>query len=74
MVAAPASSETLQMASASLGLALASLFPSALNYAKSTLGDRMTGGMLSIIMLSGTFGGVVVPKIAGQLLGGEVAG
>jgi len=74
VVAAPASSETLQMASASLGLALASLFPSALNYAKSTLGDRMTGGMLSIIMLSGTFGGVVVPKIAGQLLGGEVAG
>ena len=74
VVAAPASSETLQVASASLGLALASLFPSALNYAKSTLGDSMTGGMLSILMLSGTFGGVVVPKIAGQLLGGEVFG
>ena len=49
--------EYVQGASAALGLALASVFPSALNFAKATLGERMTGGMLSLLMLSGTAGG-----------------
>lgn len=40
---------------------------------QATLGEAMSGGMLSILMLSGTAGGFAVPYIAGQLLGGSLA-
>lgn len=65
----PDSTETLEWASAVLGLALAPAFPTAINYAKHTLGVSMSGSKLSMLMTSGTMGGIFLPQLAGQFCG-----
>eukprot|EP00929_Paragymnodinium_shiwhaense_P021725 TRINITY_DN14098_c0_g1_i2.p1 TRINITY_DN14098_c0_g1~~TRINITY_DN14098_c0_g1_i2.p1 ORF type:complete len:510 (+),score=93.98 TRINITY_DN14098_c0_g1_i2:87-1532(+) len=70
VVLAPGSSLAILGAATLLGLALSSVFPSAINYAKQTLGAAMKGSRLSLLMLSGTAGGGAIPPLAGQFLGG----
>jgi hypothetical protein len=74
IVMSPASSETLSLAAAAMGLSLAAVFPSAINFAKSSVGmDRgLRASELSLLMLSGTAGGALLPWCCGCVLRGEV--
>ena len=65
---APHSTQIIEWASMALGLALAPAFPTTINYAKQTLGAAMSGSVLSLLMFSGTMGGVFLPQIAGQYI------
>jgi len=68
IVVGPGASSTLEWASFAIGAALAPAFPTSINYAKQTLGASMSGGQLSLLMFSGTMGGVFLPQIAGQFI------
>lgn len=74
VVALPRSSLALQGSACVLGAVLSPAFPSAINYAKRTLGASMTGGKLSMLMLGATMGASVVPQLVSPMLAKADAG
>ena len=73
IVTTPATEQLLSVAAAAMGLSLASVFPSAINFGKSAMGTRgLKASELSLLMLSGTAGGAALPWCCGYVLRSEI--
>jgi len=67
-VTLPASPRALHTAAAALALALSPAHASAISFCRGRLGDTMSGGSISLLMLATTAGGVVLPHMASSRL------